>query len=109
MPDGRRGPGRGGCRGEPGRTRSQPRLRGGGRESPQLAECRQQPLTIRAGPGGETGMSYALTGFEGRLAVVTGAGRMRSIGRPIAVELARAGIGRASWRERVGSGGGADG
>lgn len=36
-------------------------------------------------------MSYALTGFEGRLAVVTGAGRMRSIGRPIAVELARAG------------------
>ena len=36
-------------------------------------------------------MSYALTGFEGKLAVVTGAGRMRSIGRPIAVELARAG------------------
>lgn len=36
-------------------------------------------------------MSYALTGFENRVAVVTGAGRMRSIGRPIAVELARAG------------------
>src|SRR5438874_1539034 len=32
-----------------------------------------------------------LTGFEGKVAVVTGAGRMRSIGRPIAVELARAG------------------
>ena len=36
-------------------------------------------------------MSYELTGFEGRVAVVSGAGRMRSIGRPIAVELARAG------------------
>lgn len=36
-------------------------------------------------------MSYALTGFEGKVALVTGAGRMRSIGRPIAVELARAG------------------
>jgi NAD(P)-dependent dehydrogenase (short-subunit alcohol dehydrogenase family) len=33
----------------------------------------------------------ALTGFDGKVAVVTGAGRMRSIGRPIAVELARAG------------------
>jgi len=31
-----------------------------------------------------------LTGLDGRVAVVTGAGRMRSIGRPIAVELARA-------------------
>lgn len=36
-------------------------------------------------------MGYTLTGFEGKVAVVTGAGRMRSIGRPIAVELARAG------------------
>lgn len=36
-------------------------------------------------------MSYALTGLEGKVAVVTGAGRMRSIGRSIAVELARAG------------------
>jgi len=36
-------------------------------------------------------MSYEFTGFEGKVAVVTGAGRMRSIGRPIAVELARAG------------------
>ncbi len=36
-------------------------------------------------------MSYTLTGFDGKVAVVTGAGRMRSIGRPIAVELARAG------------------
>src|SRR3954447_25296742 len=36
-------------------------------------------------------MTYTLTGFEGKVAVVTGAGRMRSIGRPIAVELARAG------------------
>lgn len=34
---------------------------------------------------------YELTGLEGKVAVVTGAGRMRSIGRPIAVELARAG------------------
>ncbi|MEX1008802.1 MAG: SDR family oxidoreductase [Acidimicrobiia bacterium] len=33
----------------------------------------------------------ALTGLVGKVAVVTGAGRMRSIGRPIAVELARAG------------------
>ena len=32
-----------------------------------------------------------LTGIEGKVAVVTGAGRMRSIGRPIAVQLARAG------------------
>ena len=32
-----------------------------------------------------------LTGLEGKVAVVTGAGRMLSIGRPIAVELARAG------------------
>jgi NAD(P)-dependent dehydrogenase (short-subunit alcohol dehydrogenase family) len=32
-----------------------------------------------------------LTGLEGKVAVVTGAGRMRSIGRPIAVELARVG------------------
>lgn len=36
-------------------------------------------------------MSYDLTGFAGKVAVVTGAGRMRSIGRAIAVELARAG------------------
>ena len=36
-------------------------------------------------------MSYQLTGFDEKVAVVTGAGRMRSIGRPIAVELARAG------------------
>jgi len=32
-----------------------------------------------------------LTGLQGKVAVVTGAGRMRSIGRPIALELARAG------------------
>ncbi len=32
-----------------------------------------------------------LTGLDGKVAVVTGAGRMRSIGRPIAVDLARAG------------------
>jgi NAD(P)-dependent dehydrogenase (short-subunit alcohol dehydrogenase family) len=36
-------------------------------------------------------LTYALTGLDGKVAVVTGAGRMRSIGRPIAVELARAG------------------
>ena len=36
-------------------------------------------------------MSMQLTGLKGKVAVVTGAGRMRSIGRPIAVELAKAG------------------
>jgi 3-oxoacyl-[acyl-carrier protein] reductase len=36
-------------------------------------------------------MSYELTGLDGHVAVVTGAGRMRSIGRAIAVELARSG------------------
>ncbi|MFV0526247.1 MAG: SDR family NAD(P)-dependent oxidoreductase [Acidimicrobiales bacterium] len=36
-------------------------------------------------------MSYELDGLQGKVAVVTGAGRMRSIGRPVAVELARAG------------------
>jgi 3-oxoacyl-[acyl-carrier protein] reductase len=34
---------------------------------------------------------YPLSGLEDKVAVVTGAGRMRSIGRPIAVALARAG------------------
>ena len=34
---------------------------------------------------------YELTGLAGKVAVVTGAGRMRSIGRPCAVELAKAG------------------
>jgi len=37
------------------------------------------------------GPGLQLTGLDGKVAVVTGAGRMRSIGRPIAVELARAG------------------
>jgi 3-oxoacyl-[acyl-carrier protein] reductase len=36
-------------------------------------------------------MAYTLTGLDNKVAVVTGAGRMRSIGRPIAVALARAG------------------
>src|SRR3954470_24242480 len=36
-------------------------------------------------------MAYELTGLDNKVAVVTGAGRMRSIGRPIAVALARAG------------------
>jgi 3-oxoacyl-[acyl-carrier protein] reductase len=36
-------------------------------------------------------VTYELTGLADKVAVVTGAGRMRSIGRPIAVELARAG------------------
>ena len=36
-------------------------------------------------------MGYELTGLDGKVAVVTGAGRIRSIGRPIAIELARAG------------------
>lgn len=36
-------------------------------------------------------MPINLTGLDGKLAIVTGAGRMRSIGRAIAVALARAG------------------
>jgi 3-oxoacyl-[acyl-carrier protein] reductase/meso-butanediol dehydrogenase/(S,S)-butanediol dehydrogenase/diacetyl reductase len=36
-------------------------------------------------------MGYELTGFDGKVALVTGAGRRRSIGRPIALALARAG------------------
>jgi 3-oxoacyl-[acyl-carrier protein] reductase len=36
-------------------------------------------------------MGWMLDGFDGKVALVTGAGRMRSIGRPIAGELARAG------------------
>lgn len=36
-------------------------------------------------------MGYQLTGLEGRVVVVTGAGRMRSIGRACAVEFAKAG------------------
>lgn len=36
-------------------------------------------------------MSYALTGFDNKVAIITGAGRMRGIGRAIAVELAKAG------------------
>jgi NAD(P)-dependent dehydrogenase (short-subunit alcohol dehydrogenase family) len=36
-------------------------------------------------------MTAELSGFGGKVAVVTGAGRMRSIGRPVAVRLAAAG------------------
>ncbi len=36
-------------------------------------------------------MSLTLTGLDGKIALVTGAGRMRSIGRSIATTLARAG------------------
>ena len=36
-------------------------------------------------------MSYDLTGLKDKVAIVTGAGRMRSIGRAIALELAKAG------------------
>jgi NAD(P)-dependent dehydrogenase (short-subunit alcohol dehydrogenase family) len=36
-------------------------------------------------------MAYTLSGLDNKVAVVTGGGRMRSIGRPIAVALARAG------------------
>src|SRR3954470_18889021 len=46
--------------------------------------------TVRPTTRGD-GMTYELTGLEGKVAVVTGAGRRRSIGRPIAVELAKAG------------------
>lgn len=41
--------------------------------------------------GHDGAVTYELTGLDGTVAIVTGAGRMRSIGRPIAVELARAG------------------
>lgn len=47
-----------------------------------------------AHPAAKRGAALAgleLTGLEGKVAVVTGAGRMRSIGRPIAVEMAKAG------------------
>jgi 3-oxoacyl-[acyl-carrier protein] reductase len=43
------------------------------------------------GSGRDAGGPMTLTGLEGKVAVVTGAGRMRSIGRPIALALARAG------------------
>ncbi len=36
-------------------------------------------------------VGYSLTGLEGKVAVVTGAGRMRSIGHSIAIDLAKAG------------------
>jgi NAD(P)-dependent dehydrogenase (short-subunit alcohol dehydrogenase family) len=36
-------------------------------------------------------MTAELSGFDGKVAIVTGAGRMRSIGRPVAVQLAAAG------------------
>lgn len=45
-------------------------------------------------------MGYSLTGLEGKVAVITGAGRMRSIGHAIATELATAGCDIAA----VGSG-----
>ena len=36
-------------------------------------------------------MGLELSGLEGRVVVVTGAGRLRSIGRSIALEMAKAG------------------
>ena len=45
-------------------------------------------------------VSYSLTGLDGKVAVVTGGGRMRSIGHAITVELAKAGCDVAA----VGSG-----
>src|SRR3954447_9803660 len=52
-----------------------------GESAARLVDARQTaPMT-----------GLTLSGLEGKVAVVTGAGRMRSIGRPIAVELARAG------------------
>ena len=36
-------------------------------------------------------MTLALTGLGGKVALITGAGRMRSIGRAIALELAKGG------------------
>src|SRR6516164_10735602 len=41
--------------------------------------------------GSEPSGGLTLTGLDGKVVVVTGAGRRRSIGRAIAVELARAG------------------
>ena len=48
-------------------------------------------LLLDLRPGKSEEFVMEITGLEGKVAVVTGAGRMRSIGRPIAVELARAG------------------
>jgi 3-oxoacyl-[acyl-carrier protein] reductase len=61
--------------------------------------CEQSPLTSSLAGArdfilenrGFGPVSYPLTGLDGKVAVVTGAGRMRSIGRSIAVELARGG------------------
>src|SRR5262245_7333948 len=51
------------------------------------------PLSSRAtrGCSGGCAMPFELTGLEGKVAVVTGAGRMRSIGRQISIALAQAG------------------
>src|SRR5205823_6230208 len=60
------------------------------RKPPAIAVGRPREISELQdmGTGGIT-----LSGFEGKVVVVTGAGRMRSIGRPLAVEFARAGCG----------------
>ena len=55
------------------------------------SRCAISSTPIAATEGGSGMAGLELTGFEGKVAVVTGAGRMRSIGRCIAVELAKAG------------------
>ena len=73
-----------------GRERSRPR--GDDRGAVEGLTTLPEPGTVPADTGrGGRRMPYELTGLEGKVAVVTGAGRMRSIGRSIAVELARAG------------------
>ena len=54
-----------------------------------MGQCDQR--SIRFGSIRVGAVTFTLTGLDGKVAVVTGAGRMRSIGRSIAVELARAG------------------
>src|SRR5690606_16692973 len=54
--------------------------------SPSAPAARWSPVPSSKGPD-----TVQLTGFEGKVAVVTGAGRMRSIGRETALALARAG------------------
>ena len=48
-------------------------------------------------------MGYELSGFDGKVAVVTGAGRMRSIGRPMALARARGGEEAEGGGEAAGS------
>src|SRR5581483_1364038 len=65
------------------------RRRDGVRSAALAVGCRATMSTMTQTETTPHGLT--LTGLDGKVAVVTGAGRMRSIGRAIAVELARAG------------------